>query len=163
MKYISEMNDINAGQENCILKKTIIRKINGYEIDIVMKIWYESNIDVHNFVKKSHWEKLYSRVKDKLMKLDVYVYEENNIIKGFICIDDSGYIHELYVVKSFRSKGIGKKLLSFSKQMNKQLTLNVFEKNKNAVAFYLKQDFRIEKQEIEEETAEEGYLMKWIK
>lgn len=161
MEYIGEINDINVGGENFNSKNYKIRKIKEHEIDSVMKIWYESNIDVHSFVKKNHWKNVYSRVKEKLMKLDVYVYIEDNIIKGFVCIEDGGYISELYVMKYYRLKGIGKELLSFSKQMNKELTLNVFKKNKNAVDFYLKQNFRIEKEEMEEETAEEGYLMKW--
>ena len=144
------------------MENLTIRQFKLNEIDKIMEIWYESNINTHYFVEKRHWEDIFDRVKKRLINSkNVYVYVENDTIKGFICIDEDGYIPELYVDSKYRSLGIGKKLLDFAKKNNKEVFLHVFEKNKRAIDFYIREGFMIVSKEKEEETNENGFFMKW--
>jgi len=146
------------------MKEYEIRKLDKTEIDNIMKIWYEANIEVHSFVDYKHWKDIFDRVRSKLEnKENIYVYREDDIIKGFICMDEENYISELYVDKEYRSCGIGSILINYLKENNYELSLHVFKKNEKAVKFYLRQGFNIVNEELEEETNEMGYFMKWEK
>ncbi|MBU3178146.1 GNAT family N-acetyltransferase [Clostridium estertheticum] len=55
-------------------------------------------------------------VKNMFSKSEVYVYEEKNVIWGFIGVDN-GYIVRLFVSNSQQSRGIGKKLIEKCKKL----------------------------------------------
>jgi|ADurb_Val_02_Slu_FD_contig_31_443557_length_1925_multi_4_in_0_out_0_4 hypothetical protein len=43
----------------------MIRRFKIDDLDIVMKIWLESNIKAHDFISKSYWQGNYEVVKDR--------------------------------------------------------------------------------------------------
>ena len=139
-----------------------IRKFEKNDLDLVLNIWYESCLDTYYFINKAHWDSIRENVKKKFLNSNIFVYEENKIIKGFILIDE-GYIDELYVSKQFRSMGIGKKLLDFIKKTHNELTINIFQKNINGIRFYKNNGFEIVEENIEDSTLEKGYFMRWHK
>ncbi|MFV0503559.1 MAG: GNAT family N-acetyltransferase, partial [Lachnospirales bacterium] len=59
------------------------------------------------------------------------------------------------------SKGIGKELLSYVKSRHNKLDLKVYDKNKRAINFYLKEGFIIIREEIDENNNEIELRMKW--
>ena len=80
------------------------------------------------------------------------------------------YISEEYwdnhfgdVKKEKQSMGIGSKLIEYCKSKYSELMLKVYVKNKRAVAFYERKEFKIIEEEIDEETNEKEYVMKWEK
>ena len=127
----------------------MIRKLKLQDLDEVMKIWLEANIEAHNFITESYWKGNADLVKTLLPEAEVYVYEEEAQIKGFIGIQE-GYIAGLFVEHNARRKGIGKALLNYCMNSYESLTLKVYEKNIGAVAFYQKQGFKFEKQDRED-------------
>ena len=137
-----------------------IRKFIKDDIDDVIQIWYSSSVDTYKFVDEMHWEKIKKEVRDRFLNSNIYVYDEDNIVKAFILINGQ-YIDELYVLKEYRLNGLGKKLLDFIKSNNNELLLNVFQKNTNAIEFYKKNEFKIIEENVEDYTREKGYLMKW--
>ena len=137
-----------------------IRKFIKDDIDDVIQIWYSSSVDTYKFVDEMHWEKIKKEVRDRFLNSNIYVYDEDNIVKAFILINGQ-YIDELYVLKEYRLNGLGKKLLDFVKSNNNELLLNVFQKNTNAIEFYKKNEFKIIEENVEDYTREKGYLMKW--
>ena len=60
-----------------------------------------------------------------------------------------------------RSKGIGKALLDYAKTLKSHLYLHVYEKNNRAVCFYKRENFRLEREGIDENTGEKEYCMEW--
>ena len=60
------------------------------------------------------------------------------------------YIYCLWVAGSFKGKGIGKELLDYVKGNNSELFLQVYKKNVRAVDFYLREDFVVSKEQIDE-------------
>lgn len=140
----------------------MVRNFKNADIDKIMEIWLNSNIEAHNFIDKSYWEKNFEMVKNALPQSEIYIYEENNNIMGFVGLVEN-YIAGIFVEKNFRGKGTGKKLLDYAKSIKNNLTLNVYEKNIDAVKFYKREGFTVEKFGIDKSTDEKEFMMSWEK
>lgn len=139
----------------------MIKELDQSKIDHIMNIWLEENIKAHDFIPKDYWEKNYEYVKKVLPDATVFVYEENNEIKGFIGIMEKTYIAGLFVSNKYQSKGIGEKLLNVCKKEYPTLKLDVYVKNSKAINFYKKHGFKIDQEKIDDETQEVEYSMIW--
>lgn len=142
----------------------MIRKFKEEDTTKVMAIWTKGNFEAHSFIDKDYWLLNYNKVKDEyLKKSETYVYTENNDIKGFISILNNEYIGALFIKNEYRRSGIGRKLINFVKEKYNKLTLNVYEKNINAILFYTKLGFINQKIQIDDKTNEKEYVMEWRK
>lgn len=137
----------------------MIKEFNINQLDEVMKIWLEVNEDAHSFISKEYWNNNYELVKSLLPDANIYVFEEDNIIKGFIGIIEDGYIAGIFIKNEYQREGIGHKLIEYSKSKYKELSLNVYAKNENALNFYYKNNFKVLGSMINEETNELEYTM----
>lgn len=140
----------------------MIRKFETKDLQRVMELWINTNIQAHDFISKDHWINHYDMVKEILPTAQVYVYEEENVIQGFIGVMNA-YIAGIFINRTHQSKGIGKQLLDFMKTKHKKLTLAVYEKNTLAVKFYKREDFEIINKAIDENTGEMELHMVWEK
>ena len=142
----------------------MIRKMEETDISDVLQIWLETNIRAHNFIEKEYWTGNYEMVKQILPEAEVYVYEDekNGQIAGFIGINDQ-YVEGLFVKETVQSNGIGKRLMDYVKNRKIELCLGVYQKNMRAVRFYLRENFLIQAEEIDEDTDEKEYIMRWEK
>lgn len=140
----------------------MIRRLQKTDIDAVAQIWLTSNREAHDFVPAEYWESNFTPVKEMLLQAEVYVCgdEESNEIRGFIGLEDE-YIAGVFVRKKDRSKGTGKALLDYVKEIKKKLTLHVYVKNEKAVRFYQREGFQILKKMTDDATGEEECLMAW--
>lgn len=138
----------------------MIREYGAEDLDAIMRIWLETNISTHSFIKKEYWENHYDMVKEMIPEATAYVYEEDSIIRGFIGVMDE-YIAGIFVLEAYQSCGIGKKLLDYAKAKNDELTLQVYQKNKRAIEFYLREKFVITNEQVDEETGEVDLTMVW--
>ena len=140
----------------------MIRKFRDEDTTNVMTIWTKGNIEAHSFIDKDYWLLNYNKVKNEyLRKAETYVYVENNEIKGFISLLNNEYIGALFVRKEYRKKGVGRKLVNFVKNKYEKLVLKVYEKNINAILFYVSLGFVNQKIQIDKETNEKEYIMEW--
>lgn len=138
----------------------MIREFKIEDLERVMEIWLQSNIETHSFIDKKYWEDNYSMVKEILPSAEIYIYEENKNILGFIGIIGS-YIAGIFVDKNFRSQGIGKKILDYCKSLKRELSLSVYEKNIKAYSFYSREGFQVVEKKIDENTNEIELVMCW--
>ena len=140
----------------------MIRKFRDEDTTNVMTIWTKGNFEAHDFIDKDYWLLNYNKVKNEyLRKAETYVYVENNEIKGFISLLNNEYIGALFVRKEYRKKGVGRKLVNFVKNKYEKLVLKVYEKNINAILFYVSLGFVNQKIQIDKETNEKEYIMEW--
>lgn len=137
----------------------MIKKLDLNQLDEVMKIWIDTNIEAHSFIPKEYWINNFTLVKQMMPHADIYVFDENSIIKGFIGIMEQSYIAGFFVKKEYQREGIGHKLIEHCKSKYKYLKLDVFEKNENALNFYYKNNFKVLDKKINEETKELEYTM----
>lgn len=89
---------------------------------------------------------------------NIWVYEEDRILKGLIHIENKEVI-ELYVDYFFHGQGIGSELIEFAKKEYDVRFLWTLEKNQDAIKFYEDHGFRrTGDRQLEEGTSE--YIIK---
>ena len=135
----------------------MIRLFEFRDLDRIMEIWLEGNLKAHPFIKEAYWRQNYEKVKSVLPNAEIYVFEEEGEIQGFMGMD-AEYIAGLFVAEGHRRQGIGHQLISAVKR-KRRLSLHVYEKNTGAVAFYQAEGFHIVNSMTENETGEREYLM----
>lgn len=138
----------------------MIRKFQMEDINQVMKIWLDSNIDAHNFIKQEYWISNAPDVKKQLMNAEIYVYEQESKIVGFVGMQDN-YLAGIFVDKDIRSNGIGKQILKYIKGIRQEFTLRVYKENKGAVNFYKREGLTTITEEMDEATNNIELLMQW--
>ena len=116
----------------------MINKLTKEEVQEVMQLGTMLN---PNFTKLFHIEKLN-------LNETIFIYKENNSIKGFIHIQNGLDIIDLLniIVKpEYRNQGIGSVLLKYiiDNKQDKKIMLEVRSKNINAIKLYQKYDFKI--------------------
>lgn len=139
----------------------MIRKMRQDEIDTVGEIWLHGNLEAHDFVDKNYWLNYLDDVKEQFKQADIYIYEEHGI-QGFAGLKDD-YIAGIFINKTVRSQGIGKKLLDYLKQRYAKLTLDVYAKNTGALKFYQKNNFKIAFEDVDKDNDEKEFQMIWTK
>ncbi len=134
----------------------MIRKLRENDLAAVIEIWLDSNIKAHYFIPKEYWISNYPAVKEMLPQAEVYVYEEEDTqqIIGFIGLTEN-YIAGIFVQENAQSRGIGKRLLNYVKEIKTNLSLSVYQKNMRAISFYQREQFIIQSKNIDDNNEKE--------
>ena len=138
----------------------MIKKLQNVDINKVVDIWLKTNLEAHDFISEQYWIGNYEAVKKMLPQAEVYVYEDNKIIQGFVGVQDK-YIEGIFVSGKMQSHGIGKALLDYIKNKKVRLQLSVYQKNSRAMSFYQREGFTIQSERLDEFTGEKEYVMEW--
>ena len=138
----------------------MIRKLQKADINRVADIWLKTNLKAHFFISEQYWISNYEFVKELLPQAEVYVYEDDKMIQGFIGINDE-YIEGIFVSDEMQSRGIGKISLDYIKDKKDRLQLKVYQKNVRAMSFYQREGFTIQSESMDEFTREKEYVMNW--
>lgn len=142
----------------------MIRKFETRDLDTVMQIWLHGNLDAHAFIPASFWTDHFEMVRNMLPQVELYVHEDKDTrqIDGFIGLAGN-HIEGIFVAKAARSKGVGKALLDHAKLLKPSLTLNVYQKNERALAFYRREQFAVQSEGIDEDTSKADIQMLWTR
>lgn len=140
----------------------MIRELRKEDVNKVADIWLDTNIKSHDFIPAQYWKSNFEFVKEALLHAEVYVYEHDGKIQGFIGLNDA-YIEGLFVSDEMQSQGIGKALLDYAKDKRSELLLNVYQKNIRAISFYRREGFEIQHNGLDEAVGEREYVMEWHK
>lgn len=138
----------------------MIRKLRKADINSVAEIWLDANRKAHAFIPASYWERNFASVKEKLPQAEVYVYETDQGIQGFLGLSGE-YIEGLFVLEEAQAHGIGKCLLDDAKDRKPALRLNVYQKNTRAIRFYRREGFQIQCEGLDADTGEPDCEMIW--
>ena len=138
----------------------MIRELRQADINKIADIWLDTNIKAHSFIPTQYWKNNFEFVKEALLKAEVYVYENDNEIQGFIGLNDE-YIEGIFVSDEVQSQGIGKILLNSAKNKRNALRLNVYQQNTRAISFYQREGFEIQCSGLDDATGEKEYTMVW--
>lgn len=140
----------------------MIRDLKETDIDRIAEIWLNTNIKAHDFIPSEYWQDKFHIVKKMFSQAEIYVYENEKTILGFIGMSEE-YIAGIFVSSEVQSQGIGKLLLNFVKDRKNKLHLNVYQKNIRAIQFYHREDFKIESENFDSDNNEKEYIMVWEK
>ena len=138
----------------------MIRKMQNIDINRVADIWLKTNLKAHYFISEQYWTSNYELVKEMMSQAEVYVYEDDKMIQGFVGLSNE-YIEGIFVSDEMQSCGIGKLLLEYIKNKKIRLRLNVYQKNARALSFYQREGFDIQCEGLDEATGEKEYTMLW--
>jgi putative acetyltransferase len=140
-----------------------IRKYREDEIEELVELWYDVSIKAHSFISDDYWRAGKKDMREKYIPMSAtYVIEDNEEIIGFVSIVDD-YLAAIFIGTNYQDKGYGNKLLDYIKTKKDYIELRVYKKNEKTVKFYLKNDFHIQEESIDELTGEEEFLMVWNK
>ena len=137
-----------------------IRKLQKTDINRVAEIWLTANRNAHAFIPAAYWESHLDFVKNMLPQTEVYVYENDKMIQGFIGLSGE-YIEGIFVSVEMQSHGIGRLLLDYIKNRKTKLSLNVYQQNTRAISFYKREGFEIKSYSLDKATGEKDYFMTW--
>ena len=79
----------------------MIRKLLNGDIDRVADIWLKTNLKAHYFISNQYWKSNYELVKEMMSQYEVYVFEADKMIQGFVGLNDK-YIEGILDRKSTR-------------------------------------------------------------
>ena len=137
-----------------------IRRPKPTDIEEIIRIWLEGNIQAHPFIQPNYWLKHMGYMREVLPQSEVYVYEQDGNILGFIGLQEH-YIAGLFINKNHQSQGIGTSLIEFIKQKHLYLTLTVYKKNWSALQFYQRHNFVAVEERIDTNSNEAELLLRW--
>jgi putative acetyltransferase len=103
---------------------------------------------------------LHPAVKAALPKADVFVFEQQGRILGFAGMNGE-FIEGLFVLPGQQSNGIGKQMINHLKTLRSRLSLHVYQKNRRAVQFYLREGFSVTKSQLDCGTGQTELVMDW--
>lgn len=133
------------------------------EVNKLLEIWYEGSVIAHDFIDKDYWKSQRTEMKEKYLPMsETYVISNEEDIVGFVSMVDN-YLAALFIDVKHQGEGYGKELLNFIKSQRDNIKLKVYKKNNNAVKFYLGNGFVVKEESLDEQTAEEEFLMVWEK
>lgn len=66
----------------------MIRKMQNIDIDRVADIWLKTNLKAHYFIPEQYWTSNYELVKEMVSQSEVYVFEADKMIQGFVGLND---------------------------------------------------------------------------
>lgn len=138
----------------------MIRELQKADIGSVADFWLDTNIKTHDFIPVQYWQSNFDMVKEMFSQAEVYVYENEKKIQGFVGLNDE-YIAGIFVSSEVQSQGIGKLLLNFVKERKEKLSLSVYQKNTRAMRFYQREGFEIQSENLDENTGKKEYVMIW--
>lgn len=140
-----------------------IRRSKETELNRLVDIWYEGSVIAHNFIDDDYWESQRNEMREKYLPMaETYVISDEKEVLGFISMVDN-YLAALFIHVNHQGEGYGKRLLNYIKKQRNIIQLKVYEKNSQAVNFYLKNGFVIKEKLLDERTTEEELLMRWEK
>ena len=74
----------------------MIRKLQNADMDRVAGIWLDANLRAHCFIPPQYWKSNFDPVKEMLPRAEVYVYENDREIWGFIGLNGE-YIEGIFL------------------------------------------------------------------
>ena len=72
----------------------MIRKLLNGDINRVADIWLKTNLKAHYFISNQYWKSNYELVKEMMSQYEVYVFEADKMIQGFVGLNDK-YMKEM--------------------------------------------------------------------
>ncbi len=151
---------IVAAEPKCVRKLKTGTKESDKLIEEMMEIWLQSNVAEQSFIPKKYWSKNYKEVLRVMSIASVYIYEEDGQILGFAGSMEEAMV-AITVIDGERGRGIGSLLLDKMKDEMGILEASVYTKNKNAMKFFQKNEFKAKDIQVEESTGEEIVLLSW--
>ncbi len=133
----------------------------GADIPPLLALWLESTTRAHPFIPASYWYDSLPAVRDDyLPHARTWVWDDG-ALRGFISVMNDRFVGALFVAPGYVRRGIGGALLHHAQSRYPQLSLEVYQQNTRAVAFYQAQGFRVVESAWQRDTCHHTWIMQW--
>lgn len=127
-----------------------------------MALWLASTTQAHPFIAAEYWQQSAQLVRESYLPCaENWVYLHGGQIVGFISVLNQRFIGALFVKPGFYGRGIGQALMTCVQQRHSWLSLEVYEQNLRACAFYRRQGFRQMQRLFNQDTQAYTLIMNW--
>ncbi|MDX5629306.1 MULTISPECIES: N-acetyltransferase [unclassified Brenneria] len=140
----------------------MIREYRSQDLESLMALWLESTTLAHPFIHADYWRESASLVRNiYLPQSQTWVYEKPERLAGFISVLEKRFIGALFIQQCDYGRQIGAALMNHVQQQFSLLSLEVYQQNARACAFYRKQGFVVVDKNFNQETQATTLIMQW--
>lgn len=140
----------------------MIEKMQPADLPAILNIWLTANQAAHAFIPASYWQTNLPAVEKMLPQAEVYLIKVAGQPAAFVGLEEN-YIAGIFVSIASQRQGLGAALINFLQGQRKELSLQVYQKNTAAIAFYQHHGFDLRESTLDSATGEVEYLMTWKK
>lgn len=141
----------------------MIRSRSDADMDVLVDIWLRATLASHDFIPAAFW---HAQVQDMrhvyLPYSQVWVCERDGVVAGFYALVDE-QLAAIFVAPQWQGQGVGKALMAHAKSQRNQLQLQVYQRNRKSLGFYLSQGFTVQGERMDEATGQPEYDMRWVR
>jgi putative acetyltransferase len=119
----------------------MIRAYRHTDMEDVLNIWYEVARSSYRFLPVETIDLIKQDIKEKYIhRADTWVAVYDDCIVGFISLIEN-IVGGLFVLPSYQNMSIGKELVSYVKNKNGSISLDILKENSKVLKFYEKCGF----------------------
>src|SRR5258706_7205994 len=120
-----------------------VSTVRAEDMPRVLEVWEASVRATHHFVTETDIQFIKALLQDELPNAPMLcVRDSEGVVAGFMAVTE-GKIEALFVDSSWRSKGIGSRLVRHAVEKLDATMLDVNEQNEQALGFYLRMGFEV--------------------
>ncbi|PWC19625.1 N-acetyltransferase [Brenneria corticis] len=140
----------------------MIRAYQPQDLNPLMSLWLESTTLAHPFISADYWRESAPLVRDiYLPRSQTWIYQDRERMAGFISVLEGRFIGALFVRRHYYGKNIGAALIQYAQRQFSLLSLEVYQRNGRACAFYRKHGFVVMAENFNRETRATTLIMQW--
>ncbi len=139
-----------------------IKPMNKADTYDVMDLWLRTTMHSNPFVEQNFWKTYYDFVKEKYINgKDAFICTDNDKVIAVACVSSDNMITGLFVDPDYQNAGLGTEMINFLKSEYPLLHVEIYARNRKALAFAGKTGFIIDGAIRHEYNNEVMYTMLW--
>ncbi len=140
----------------------MIRAYHPSDLDALLALWLPSTIAAHPFVAETYWHESKALVRDQYIPQScTWLYLQGEDPVGFISVLEQRFIGALFVAEPYHGQGVAQALMQQAQRHYSPLSLEVYQRNARACAFYHQQGFQVMEKYFNQETQATILIMSW--
>ncbi|MDX5593109.1 N-acetyltransferase [Pseudovibrio sp. SPO723] len=138
-----------------------IQRLESAQVECALSIWLAASIKAHDFIEAGFWESMVPAMRDTYLPAsETWVCVQEGQVLGFLSLLENS-LAALFVAPHSQGRGLGYALMKHAKAQRNTLELSVYNANKGAYEFYLRQGFNVVEERLDAHTGHPEVLMEW--
>ncbi|WP_192456598.1 N-acetyltransferase [Musicola keenii] len=140
----------------------MIRDFHPQDVEQLIPLWLESTTRAHPFINPRYWQESEELVRYRyLPHSQTWIYEDEQGIGGFISVMRQRFVGALFVHHRLYGTGVAATLMRYVQDRFDELSLEVYQQNHRACAFYRKLGYSVVQESYQGETQAQLLIMHW--
>lgn len=139
----------------------MIREAGTHDMPALLALWLDSTTAAHPFISAAYWQQSLPCVRDVYLPNACTWVQDKSGITGFISVLETQFVGALFVRPDALRTGTGRGLMQAVQQHYPTLSLEVYQQNVRAVAFYHAMGFAIVESAWQPDTQHATWIMRW--